>query len=521
MVALPFSLAMAQDASFDDKPTGFLSVQTGGLPADSWGSTSLATAKRLMSAVPAAPRSRALRDLQFRVMVSSLVPPAADNSPLPSLFARKVERLAAMGEGESLNEMVRSAGAYSNPAIAATTANALMMAGERAGACNIVQNHELSPSFALRAQAACKLVAGDSAAALSLAEETKGRDPNFLTLVRIATGGLAPTAAPAGPLDGPAMLMLDLAHVAPPAAALQSTQPPIMRALVAYRTLPLPTRIEVAERGEQLAIIEATRLGDLYLQAIRDGVVLPPAMAKRAQLVAAARNAANAQEMMSAITAVYSESRNGPLFPMMARATATALLNLPAKPEYANVAQEAMRGFLLLGDKQLSLAWTKLALNAAYNNARAMMALDRLMPLVMIAGIDNATRLEPRDVDRWYEVIRQDDAKAAPMRGYLLLQLFRAIGFDLAPKATQLPETPPAGFRLVSPPPATMQALQSAAGDRRRAEAALLASIAINETALTELHPVSVGAIVRALREAGEDHAARLFAIEVAIAHGL
>jgi hypothetical protein len=225
--------------------------------------------------------------------------------------------------------------------------------------------------------------------------------------------------------------------------------------------------------------------------------------------------------MMSAITAVYSESRNSPLFPMMARATATALLNLPAKPEYANVAQEAMRGFLLLGDKQLSLAWTKLALNAAYNNARAMMALDRLMPLVMIAGIDNATRLEPRDVDRWYEVIRQDDAKAAPMRGYLLLQLFRAIGFDLAPKATQLPETPPAGFRLVSPPPATMQALQSAAGDRRRAEAALLASIAINETALTELHPVSVGAIVRALREAGEDHAARLFAIEVAIAHGL
>ena len=27
--------------------------------------------------------------------------------------------------------------------------------------------------------------------------------------------------------------------------------------------------------------------------------------------------------------------------------------------------------------------------------------------------------------------------------------------------------------------------------------------------------------IVRALREAGEDHAARLFAIEIAIAHGL
>ena len=44
------------------------------------------------------------------------------------------------------------------------------------------------------------------------------------------------------------------------------------------------------------------------------------------------------------------------------------------------VAVQAMRGFLLLGDKQLALAWTRLALQAAYNNARAMIALDRLMP---------------------------------------------------------------------------------------------------------------------------------------------
>ena len=285
--------------------------------------------------------------------------------------------------------------------------------------------------------------------------------------------------------------------------------------------LALPVRIEIAERGEVLAIIEATRLADLYVQAVREGVTLPPAMARRAQLVTAARDATNAQEIMTAITAVYAATRNSPLFTTMARATASALLNLPPKPEYANVAQEAMRGFLLLGDKKLSLAWTKLALNAAYNNARAMLALDRLMPLVMIAGIDSTTRLEPRDVDRWYEVIRQDDAKTAPMRGYLLLQLFRAVGFDIAPRTTALPEAPPNGARLVMPAAATLQALQSAAGDGRRAEASLLASMAIGETPLIDLHPAAVGTIVRALREAGEDHAARLFAIEIAIAHGL
>jgi hypothetical protein len=66
-----------------------------------------------------------------------------------------------------------------------------------------------------------------------------------------------------------------------------------------------------------------------------------------------------------------------------------------------------------------------------------------------------------------------------------------------------------------------MQALQAAASGRRRAETALLASIAVGETPLTNLHPAAVGAIVRALRQVGEDHAARLYAVETAIAHGL
>ena len=122
-VFLVAAAAAAQTLNFDDRPTGFLKADTGGMPADAWNGTSLATAKRLVSALSAAPHSRALRDLQFRVLVSELRSPANDGSPPPSLFARKVERLAAMGEGENLNEMVRNAGAYSDPAAATYVAN--------------------------------------------------------------------------------------------------------------------------------------------------------------------------------------------------------------------------------------------------------------------------------------------------------------------------------------------------------------------------------------------------------------
>ena len=107
------------------------------------------------------------------------------------------------------------------------------------------------------------------------------------------------------------------------------------------------------------------------------------------------------------------------------------------------------------------------------------------------------------------------------MRGYLLLELFRATGIDVPPGSTDLPEAPPGNVRLVMPPAATLQALQSAAAGRRRAETSLLASIAAGETPLNELHPAAVAAIVRALRQVGEDHAGRLFAIETAIAYGL
>jgi hypothetical protein len=236
--------------------------------------------------------------------------------------------------------------------------------------------------------------------------------------------------------------------------------------------------------------------------------------------VAAARNASNADEIMHSLVAVYGEARGSPLFATVARASAYSLLSLPAKPEYANVAQEAMRGLLLLGDKSLTRAWMKLALTAVANNARAIMALDRLLPLIAVAGVDNTRRLSIGEVDRWYEVTQQDDPAHAPQRGYLLRELLLATG-AMPAGATALPDAARGGTRGISPPAATLQALQAAAAGRRRAEAVLLGSIAIGETALTDLQPAAAGAIVRAVRDAGEDQAARLFAIEIAIAQGL
>src|SRR5216684_3304470 len=42
--------AAAQALNFDDRATGFLTAQAGGMPPDAWNGTTLGTAKRLVSA---------------------------------------------------------------------------------------------------------------------------------------------------------------------------------------------------------------------------------------------------------------------------------------------------------------------------------------------------------------------------------------------------------------------------------------------------------------------------------------
>ena len=115
IAALVASSLAAQTVDFDGRPTGFLTSRRAACRRTRGRARRSATAKRLVSSLPAAPRSRALRDLQFTVLVSELDAAGSRWQPAARLFARKVEKLAAMGEGESLNEMVRSGGRLRRP----------------------------------------------------------------------------------------------------------------------------------------------------------------------------------------------------------------------------------------------------------------------------------------------------------------------------------------------------------------------------------------------------------------------
>ena len=205
---------------------------------------------------------------------------------------------------------------------------------------------------------------------------------------------------------------------------------------------------------------------------------------------------------MNSIAAVYTETRGSPLFPTIARASAAGLLHLPAKPRIRQ------RG--AGGDARLPAAGRQAADQGLDASSRSTppatmparsIALDRLMPLVAVAGIDDPKRLPPSEVNRWYEAMRQDDPARAPLRGYLLLELFRATGIDMPPRRDR-PARGAAGRRAPGHAAgghlagAAVRGAPGVAAPRRRC----WRRSPLGETPLGELHPAAVAAIVRALR---------------------
>jgi hypothetical protein len=309
------------------------------------------------------------------------------------------------------------------------TSNALMMSGEPASACAVVTRNGLIQTFAVRALAACQAFAGDSAGALAAAPDLRATEPQLAALLQSAASGQPAAGVPAGPARWARDDDVRSRPRSPAARSAAGERPaddprPGRRPLAADRD---PGR--GGERGEASAIIEATRLSDLYVLAVRDGRGYAGgdgAGARGSWLLRAMP--AMQDEIMQSLVAVYGEARGSPLFATVARASASSLLTLPAKPEYANVAQEAIRGLLLLGDSA-DPDLDEACLTSVANNARAIIALERMLaPGRALPPSTTLRRLSVGGDRPLDDLMQQDDPSRAPLSRYLLLELLRATG---------------------------------------------------------------------------------------------
>jgi hypothetical protein len=193
------------------------------------------------------------------------------------------------------------------------------------------------------------------------------------------------------------------------------------------------------------------------------------------------------------------------------------LLAVPPSAELAWFAPDAVRALLANGQRDQAAAWIKVASQAAAASPEAKATIDELNPLVRIAVPAEAPSAPPKPAAAQRP---GEDKAVAARRNYMVQTLLAAT--ERAPGSMRWTahvgtDAPSFG---AAPDPVLWQALTAAARESRIGETVLLSLIALGPGGTASNHPLTLSAVIEALRAVGLEKDARAIALEAAIAAG-
>ena len=511
----------------DRSGSGLLTAGSGGLPPEMWQGTDPALAIQLVGQLPAAPPARPLRDLMFRLLATAATPPAGISGS--DLFIARLRKLAAIGEAEAVNNLLQQSGAAGDEIGLRIVADALLLAGDTEKPCRDIAPlaRQFPDIYWLKLNILCQIVAGDQREAMlsiDLLRERNPREQNFLILADMAAQQQPGKPATAPDTDALSLTLLRLARQPMPAALLRNPPPPLLRYIVANEGLGLAQRLEAAERGEALAVIDPEVLAKLYGQAAqlpKPPPGFPADLLQRAQAASAADKAPDLLQRAQALTLAFRLAQTRGLFGQMVRANGFKMGEIPVDQAYAAFAADATRAYLILGNVTLARRWYALLASNAYDPGYAKLH-DWLYPLVQL-GIHGPERTSWDNalLRRWYAVELERDKAGAPARAAMMISLLRAVGEPVEPDELNIALTLSARPGAYLLPPGVIAAMTRAANGHRIAETICYVLIAMGEQPLARIHPSVINAVTAALALIGYENVARATAVEAALAAGL
>ena len=517
--------------------TGTLTPALGGLSADFWTGTPGEIALRLVSLLPAAPDSRALRDLARRALLSSGAAPR-DVSPEGALLQLRAERLLAMGAIDDLAVLAeripadRVSQEMSRPLTEAAFAR-----GEDERACDLYGQltATATDTFWIKVAAVCDARAGRDAKvdfSARLLSELGDDDELFAALVQAATTGQTGTPFRMG---GAGPVHLALARVAglkiePTVSEINSL--PVLVALArGAANVPFAQRLEAAEKAERAGALASREVTDLYdevsvsagsMDAAIAAAEADPGPLSRAILWRATEAQTAPGARAQAIAKAMAMAEDDETWRQTVRLFAPFLVALDPGSDVDWFAEDAVRGLMAADQFRAARPWLeRLRRLEASGTGEASAAWLRLWAAVRLAGGDPAVAFDDASVARWWAHLRSIDPQQATLRGSAALALMAALGDPVGSDAWRgLVSTPAIDIRAV-PETAFAFAIRAAADSRRLGETVMLSVAAPGETPLGEIAIPALADIVRALVAVGLEPEARRLATEAALAHGL
>ncbi|MGB1547076.1 MAG: hypothetical protein ACPHIA_00890, partial [Alphaproteobacteria bacterium] len=207
---------------------------------------------------------------------------------------------------------------------------------------------------------------------------------------------------------------------------------------------------------------------------------------------------------------------SGVLYATAVRVNLPTLLAIAPTPELSWFAVEAGKALLLAGQTTEAFAWLAIVQQEAYGSANAEAMRDQLWPFLKLADGGGNLTWEAARLLAWAKASESAKEEAA-----LLFGLLDALGEPVgsAEWAAILSDAP--RRTTVVPAHAIRHGLEEAAAAGRIGETVLLALLSLGEGGPAEAAPITLEAVIAALRQIGLEEDARRIAIEACLMRGL
>jgi hypothetical protein len=489
-------IEMGALSQLDAWTVGAIGRAQGALPDSLWSNSNASQLSALFDRMPATFDSPAALLLARRALASAGTAPSGDGA---AAAARK--RFAALGRlGLADDVSVMAAPALaSDPEIAQYAAQADLARGRTAEACQRgrLAVTERPAAFLLRLRAFCAATAGEQAAvdlALEVARSANAEDPWLRSALQ--TMAARPARPPAARFDTSLNAAVSIAaRLAPGPSPLRNSSS--LALLVAARTegAPVPVRTQAAAL--------AFRRGLMTTDAAREAIRRPETETNPPPLAAAIRQAEAAPRSLQAASAIAQVLRRAALYVDFAAASRLFhddIAALESAPDAQSAALFA-RAAAASGD-------TALARRLADSAAQAGVSAAVLAPVYAAIAVGEPDAANASAAARR---LAASTAATAPQASRDLA-ILAALDFPLGADArAHMLAYPPRGGGV--PDAAQAAALGSAVQTHAIGETALAASLVIARGAHT-LEANALVEVIRALRAAGLDSAARNVAVE-------